>query len=147
MSVLPASLVAPGPGLPVGVYEPGFPHTVTPIASFQAASGVRPRLAVYYSGWNERFWTSFANAARARGAVPVVQLDPVNVSLAAISDGQSDRYLWAYAAAVRAYGHPVILSFGHEMNGTWYSWGRGDQAPRAFVAAWSPCSARRARRT
>jgi hypothetical protein len=29
----------------------------------------------------------------------------------------------AYAAAVRSYQRPVILSFGHEMNGFWYSWG------------------------
>ena len=24
---------------------------------------------------------------------------------------------------MRAYRHPVIISFGHEMNGNWYSWG------------------------
>jgi mannan endo-1,4-beta-mannosidase len=42
----------------------------------------------------------------------------------------------AYAAAVKAYGHPVIFSFGHEMNGDWYSWGSGSQTPEAFVASW-----------
>jgi mannan endo-1,4-beta-mannosidase len=30
----------------------------------------------------------------------------------------------------------VILSFGHEMNGTWYPWGYGHASPAAFVAAW-----------
>ena len=57
------------------------------------------------------------------GAVPLVQLDPTNVSIAAIASGQYDSYLSAYAKAVRAYRRPVILSFGHEMNGYWYSWG------------------------
>jgi hypothetical protein len=30
----------------------------------------------------------------------------------------------------------VIISFGHEMNGTWYSWGWKRQSPADFVAAW-----------
>jgi mannan endo-1,4-beta-mannosidase len=31
---------------------------------------------------------------------------------------------------------PVILSFGAEMNGSWYSWGSGHTRPDVFVAAW-----------
>ncbi len=37
---------------------------------------------------------------------------------------------------MRAYRHPVILSFGHEMNGYWYSWGYRHTSPAMFVAAW-----------
>jgi hypothetical protein len=133
---LPAGLIPPGPGLPVGVYEQGFPHSPGLLGSFQAATGVRPRLAVYYSSWRERFWTSFADAARASGAVPVVQLQPGGVSLGGITAGRWDPYLRAYAAAAKAYGHPVILSFGHEMNGDWYSWGSEHETPEAFVASW-----------
>ena len=47
-----------------------------------------------------------------------------------------DGYLSAYAEAVRAYRHPVILSFGHEMNGIWSPWGYRHTSPEAFVAAW-----------
>jgi hypothetical protein len=50
--------------------------------------------------------------------------------------GAADSYLRSYAAAVAAFGFPVILSFGHEMNGNWYSWGDGHTAPATFVAAW-----------
>jgi len=50
--------------------------------------------------------------------------------------GQLCTYLRSYADAVIAFGHPVILSFGHEMNGTWYSWGYGHPPPATFVAAW-----------
>ena len=50
--------------------------------------------------------------------------------------GRYDGYLSAYAEAVRAYRHPVILSFGHEMNGDWYPWGYRHTSPAAFVAAW-----------
>jgi mannan endo-1,4-beta-mannosidase len=68
--------------------------------------------------------------------VPLVQMDPVGVKVAAIAAGQYDGYLSAYAEAVRAYRHPVILSFGHEMNGNWYSWGYRHTSPAVFVAAW-----------
>jgi hypothetical protein len=135
-SGLPTGLIPPGPGLPVGVYEVGFPHQPGLLGSFRAAAGVSPRLAEYYSGWNERFSTSFATAARASGAVPVVQLQPSGIRLAAITGGRWDGYLRRFATAVKAFGHPVILSFGHEMNGGWYSWGSGHETPQAFVAAW-----------
>ncbi|MBV9206567.1 MAG: hypothetical protein JO037_14520 [Actinobacteria bacterium] len=68
--------------------------------------------------------------------MPLVQLDPLRTSVAAIAAGRYDNYLSTYAKAVRAYGHPVILSFGHEMNGYWYSWGYTHTSPSVFVAAW-----------
>ena len=91
---------------------------------------------MYYSGWFVPFQTSFATTAASNGAVPLVQMDPTGVSIAEIAAGKYDGYLSAYAEAVRAYGHPVILSFGHEMNGTWYQWGYGQTRPADFVAAW-----------
>jgi mannan endo-1,4-beta-mannosidase len=68
--------------------------------------------------------------------VPLVQIDPDNTSVASIASGHYDGYLDTYARAVRSYRHPVILSFGHEMNGYWYSWGYKHTSPPTFVAAW-----------
>jgi mannan endo-1,4-beta-mannosidase len=70
------------------------------------------------------------------GAVPLVQMDPENISVAAIASGHYDGYLTSYAEAVRHYHYPVIVSFGHEMNGDWYSWGYKRTSPATFVAAW-----------
>ncbi len=129
-------------GLPVapesylGLYAPGAPASYSGTTSFTAATGIRPNLAVYYSGWFEPFWTSFAVVAAQHGAVPLVQLNPRGASVAAIAAGQYDTYLRTYAEAVRGYGHPVILSFGHEMNGQWYPWGFRHTSPTLFVAAW-----------
>jgi len=120
----------------LGVYAAGVPHTYAGVSAFTAATGVAPRLVVYYSGWLEPFQTSFAATAAEHGAVPLVQMNPDNVSVAAIAAGQYDAYLISYAKAVRAYGKPVILSLGHEMNGTWYSWGYRRTSPVTFVAAW-----------
>ncbi len=120
----------------VGVYEPDAPTGWSQVTEFAGATGVKPRIAVYYSPWNDPFATSFAQTARDHGAYVLVQLQPNGVTLASIASGRSDAYLSAYAADVVAFGHPVILSFGHEMNGGWYSWGEGHASPAAFVAAW-----------
>jgi mannan endo-1,4-beta-mannosidase len=120
----------------LGLYAPGVPASYAGVTAFARSASVRPNVASYYSGWRESFWTSFAVTARQHGAVPLVQIDPTGISLAAIASGRYDRYLSSYARAVRAYGQPVILSFGHEMNGYWYSWGFRHTPAAVFVAAW-----------
>ena len=91
---------------------------------------------VYYSGWHEPFKVAFARTAANEGAVPLVQMNPTRTKIAAIAAGKYDNYLSTYANAVRSYHHQVILSFGHEMNGFWYSWGYTHTSPAVFVAAW-----------
>jgi mannan endo-1,4-beta-mannosidase len=120
----------------VGLYSPDAPASYAGITSFTMATRVRPNLVSYYSGWLEPFWTSFAIAAARHGAVPLVQLNPSGVSVADIASGEYDNYLTSYAEAVRSYRDPVILSFGHEMNGQWYPWGFRHTSPAVFVAAW-----------
>jgi hypothetical protein len=120
----------------LGLYPEGVPSSYAGTRSFTADTGVRPDTVVYYSGWLEPFQASFASTASRSGAVPLVQINPGGVSIAAIAYGQYDVYLRQYAAAVHRYGHPVILSFGHEMNGYWYSWAGTHTAPATFVSAW-----------
>jgi mannan endo-1,4-beta-mannosidase len=120
----------------LGLYAPGAPDSYTGVAAFTAATGVKPTLVPYYSGWFEPFRARFARAVSDNGAVPLVQLDPDGVSIAAIASGRYDGYLRTYAQAVRAYRRPVIVSFGHEMNGDWYPWGYKKTSPAVFVAAW-----------
>jgi hypothetical protein len=124
------------PGSYIGVYVPGVPQSYTGVRAFTTMTGVRPGVVVYYSGWGEPFQARFAAVAAKHGAVPLVQIDPTAVSLTAIASGRYDAYLSSYAAAVKAFGGRVILSFGHEMNGPWYSWGYGHVSPAIFVAAW-----------
>jgi hypothetical protein len=120
----------------VGLYQRDSPRSYAGINDFARATGTQPNLVSYYSSWREPFHSGFARAAARHGAVPLVQINPDHVSLAAIAAGGYDSYLRSYAAAVRSYGRPVIVSFGHEMNGSWYSWGYRHTAPATFVAAW-----------
>jgi hypothetical protein len=120
----------------LGVYEPGSPPAYERIAGFALAAGRQPNLAGYYSGWAEPFASSFARRVSKHGIIPYVQIDPTYASVSAIAAGAYDLYLRAYADSVRDFGHAVVIGFGHEMNGNWYSWGYGHVAPSTFVAAW-----------
>jgi hypothetical protein len=125
-----------GPVSYVGVYESGAPNSYAGINQFAQAIGRQPNLVSYYSAWLEPFQRDFAASAEKHGAVTLVQIDARNISLTSIANGQYDSYLQNYATAVKAFGGQVILSFDHEMNGNWYSWGYGHATPTDFVAAW-----------
>jgi hypothetical protein len=126
----------PDPFSYLGVYETGTPPDYNPVAHFAGAVGRQPNMIGYYSGWAEPFATSFAQTIHQRGIIPFVQIDPTYASVAGIAAGDYDGYLRSYAASVRDFGHAVVIGFGHEMNGYWYSWGYRRVPPATFVAAW-----------
>jgi mannan endo-1,4-beta-mannosidase len=132
---LPTQLPAAADGY-LGVYAQGSPLSYAGVTSFRQATGTSPDLAMYYSGWYESFQTSFVKKAAADGAVPLVQIDPSGINVASIASGKYDGYLSSYAVAVKAYHGPVVLGFGHEMNGSWSSWGYTHTSPATFVKAW-----------
>jgi mannan endo-1,4-beta-mannosidase len=103
---------------------------------FEQTTGLKPGIVEIYQAFGQPFPSSWAGTLLARGILPLIQLNPHLVTLEAIAAGRYDRYLSQYAAAVRALGGPVGLSFGHEMNGTWYWWGYRHVLPAVFVAAW-----------
>jgi mannan endo-1,4-beta-mannosidase len=124
----------------LGVYVKGTPASYDGVTAFANATGARPDLVMYYSGWYVPFPVGFATTVANNGAVPLVQMDPnkegAKISIVGIASGRYDGYLTAYAEAVRNYRHPVILSFGHEMNGSWSPWGYGHTSAQTFVSAW-----------
>jgi glycosyl hydrolase family 26 len=126
----------PQPASYLGVFESGAPPGYQPVARFAQAAGRTPNLAGYYSGWAQPFAARFARLALAHGVIPFVQIDPTFASVKGIADGDYDAYLRSYAASVRAFGHPVVIGFGHEMNAPWYAWGYKHLSPATFVAAW-----------
>jgi hypothetical protein len=132
---LPAQLPTT-PGSYLGAFAHGLPTSTRQLNAFASATGNKFDVVTYYSGWYESFQRQFADTAAANGQVPLVQMNPDGISVAAIAHGKSDAYLSQYALAVKAYRGPVILSFGHEMNGTWYAWGYTNTDPKVFVAAW-----------
>jgi mannan endo-1,4-beta-mannosidase len=120
----------------LGIYQRGLTSSFTGVDQFARAIGRQPNLVSSYSAWGSPFQAGFAVSAARRGAVPLVQINPGRVRLPAIASGQYDPYLRRFAAAVRTYRMPVVIGFGHEMNGWWYPWGYHHASPASFVAAW-----------
>ena len=105
------------------------------LPQFAKAAGTRPSIIEYYEGFLTPLDLRRATLIYNSGAFPVVQWDP-RVSVAAIANGRYDGYLRRTARAVAASRCPLALSFGHEMNGSWYPWGFQHIEPAVFVAAW-----------
>jgi hypothetical protein len=120
----------------LGVYEPGEIGNYQNVVNFGNAVGRQPNLVLYYTTLSTPFQTAFADTAYQHGAVTFVELNPGQAKMAAVASGRDDSELRAFAAQVRAYGHPVILSFAPEANGDWYQWGYGHTPPGTWVAAW-----------
>jgi mannan endo-1,4-beta-mannosidase len=133
----PALTPASTEGAPfTGVFETNALSSFSLVREFAAATGAHPQVVASYNGWWVPFNTALAGDEHAIGATPLVQIDPQGINVAWIASGRYDTYLRSFAAAVKTFGHPVILSFGHEMNGGWYGWGDGRTKPSVFISAW-----------
>jgi serine/threonine protein kinase len=127
-------LVAAEPSY-LGVRVPG-PPTYRSVAEFGKAANKLPNLVEYVTSWTKPFPTSFSSTLFKHGVLSLIQIEPGEASLAAIAAGDYDGYLRAYADSARDFGHQVIVSFGHDMNGTRHPWGYSHTPASTFVAAW-----------
>ena len=107
-----------------------------PVSEFKDVIGITPGIVENWQPFGQPFPASWAGTLLAQGILPLIQIDPRLVTLGDIAAGRYDPYLSQYAAAVRALGAPVGLSFGNEMNGSWNPWGYRHVPPGVFVAAW-----------
>lgn len=130
-----------------GLYVPDFPGSTSTLDSVQASVDRRPGYVMWYVHWAGPYSSLNAGdlaAVQARGATPVITWmsdDPTGATTitdAQVAAGAYDSYIRAWAEGLRAFGHPVLLRFDHEMNGNWYGWAPGVNAntPASFVAAW-----------
>jgi membrane-bound metal-dependent hydrolase YbcI (DUF457 family) len=128
----------------VGAYLPKADQDPSLIDSFAKRVGRTPVIVSSYKRWQSPpFVPSELRAVWRRGAVPLVSWEPWTLAgrgfpLSAIADGRYDGYLRRAAQAAAAWGKPILLRFAHEMNGTWYPWGRGrpGNTPGIYKAAW-----------
>jgi hypothetical protein len=127
---------APAAPLRFGLYESSN--------NAQYAFPVTPAYAIQYYGWYEPFQTADAQAAWNAGTETFAELqtcgNPCNAStsvpITSVINGTYDSYLVRFAEAVAAFGHPVLLTFDHEMNGAWYPWGDTTITPAQWISAW-----------
>ncbi|HUZ55539.1 MAG TPA: glycosyl hydrolase [Streptosporangiaceae bacterium] len=111
------------------------------LASYNTLIGVKPQIIEFYNKFRKPFGSWEAKQAVDAGEIPLIQLNPKDVSVKQIADGVWNRHLTNYALAVRKFGCTILLSFGHEMNGWWYPWGqepapKPSTSPTDFIRAW-----------
>lgn len=126
----PASLRPPLIGVAPG---PPWDRKLT---RFIHATGVHPQIVAQYLPFGDPYNPARACRVARAGGELLIQWDPMRISLHRIASGEWDNYITRFARDVRAAQLPVVLSFGHEMNGNWYPWGYTHVSPRTFIAAW-----------
>jgi beta-mannanase len=139
---------APAPAtLRFGVGTPGGPFAAAELDEVASLAGEAPSIILSYKDFNQAPPLAELDAVRARGAVTLLTWEPwawgggtdqPAYTLDNIAAGNFDARLSEWGRSLAAWGHPVMLRFGHEMNGNWYPWseqvngnGSGD-----YVAAW-----------
>ena len=130
-------------------------HDVSPadVASYEDTIGGKTAWIYFSHNWFEsrQFPAATCQWIRDLGKIPYIRLmlrsdvdqkhAEKKFSLAKIVRGEFDSDLRAWAQAARTYGSPILVEWGTEPNGDWFSWngrwngGAGD-GPKRYVAAY-----------
>jgi hypothetical protein len=142
----PATTAPPlGSGFLTGVVEPTKGGTLPTVDAFATAMGRPPEIVAVFTSFAQPFPAVEVAAIRARGAIPLVTLEPwpnapgvacttdVGTCLRA---GTFDGVAQAWATAAADGGQRLLLRFAHEPNLRHYPWGLGKVAPIDYVEAW-----------
>lgn len=138
------SSAGPGASLPVPFPPPGKvflglqtnfgPFDLAPVDAFSSATHHQPSALQFSQGWaTDQFNPTMFDRAVARGMLPILSWEPwdyrarssgqqPNYRLSAITSGVYDTYIRSWAQGIAALPYPVVVRFGHEMNGFWYPW-------------------------
>ncbi len=109
--------------------------TYDALTNFTQMTGKHLAVVAFGNFWgDEAFPTKTLHILDAYGAIPLIFWSPWDkpyneekkvpdrFSLRSILAGHWDRYIDSWADAARAYGKPMLVSWGLEMNGTWFPW-------------------------
>ena len=141
-----------------GVYpggRSGEEDDLTPadVASYEEAVGREVAWVYFSNNWyrSRAFPQETAAWIRDRGALPFIRLmlrsspetyeQEEMFALEAILRGDFDDDLRSWGASARAFGTPLIVEWGTEANGDWFSWngrwnGGAEEGPRRFRDAY-----------
>ena len=126
-----------GTRLALGVWT-GQPWDPGALQALANKIGGTPAVYMTYIGWDRTFHREDEQAIANLGAAHVVTWEPKGYTLRSIANGDHDAFVRAWAKGAASWGKTIYLRPMHEMNGDWYSWGRGVGGNTAadFVNAW-----------
>jgi beta-mannanase len=146
----PVHLIVPSEGAYTGAYidfgDSEDQVTFEQIEAFEKAVGKHQAIIASSSYWGEQtFPLHNLEIIGRHHAIPLVywspwdkpyqqDLGPDRFSLSSVVAGKWDAYIDSWAAQAKAFGRPLFVAWGLEMNGTWFPWsgyfyGGGDELP------------------
>lgn len=128
----------------VGVFREGAPRNMNFITQFEAQTGKKPAMVMWYQDWAQVFPAADVEKVSAYGAVPHIVWEPWywgesdKVKLKDIINGKWDDYILSWARAIAQYKKPIFLRVGHEFNISDYPWGivHNDKDPQVYIRAY-----------
>jgi hypothetical protein len=144
----------------LGAYDSLVPATLEGVVALERTLGTTLPLIHSYTAWgdrpDQRFPLRLVTAIWSIGSVPMVTWEPWLTDfensrhshlplrderdrhgLAAVARGDYDFYVDAWAADAAAFGKPLFVRMGHEMNDPYrYPWGPQNNTKEEFIAAW-----------
>ncbi len=104
------------------------------IEQFEKNVGKHQAIIAFSSFWGEQTFPSHnLDIISRHGSMPLIYWSPWDrpyeqdkgpdrFNLHAILSGQWDAYIDMWATSAKKFGHPLFVSWGLEMNGTWFPW-------------------------
>lgn len=141
--LMPTGALARVPHVSLGAYIPHADETPSLIESFDTQVGWNPVIVSSFKTFDQApVYLPQLRGIRAQDAVPMITWEPQTsaggrIRLGKIADGSYDGYLSDAAREAVAWGKPLLIRFGQEMNGAWYPWSPAfGNSARDYVAAW-----------
>jgi hypothetical protein len=140
-----------GAWIPAALDDPRMARPADPLGQFEARAGKGVSILQRWEHWGlnggDTFDTKWLRRVAASGAYPMltwVPWDPTVPELAGqtgflmrdIAAGAHDKYILDRAEEISEWDGPIFIRFAQEMNGTWYPWGKHQNSPEEFIAAW-----------
>ena len=89
------------------------------LALRQSQLGRQMRILHLYFNWTDGLLDTIGVVPE--GCIPMFSWSPLP-AYTSVTDGSQDALIRAQARAVKAYGKPLFLRWGWEMNGNWFPW-------------------------
>jgi hypothetical protein len=141
-------------GVGTDTHDPTEHDVTSPdVARYEQAIGAKAAWVYFANNWFEsrKFPVAMCKWIRDLGKIPYVRLmlrsdvDQLHgektFSLQKIIAGEFDVDLRAWARDAKAFGSPILIEWGTEPNGNWFSWngkwnGGAGEGPKRYIAAY-----------
>ncbi|MGA2142350.1 MAG: glycosyl hydrolase [Brevinematales bacterium] len=105
--------------------------------------GKKPAIVMWYIDWHTGFPGTYCELLNSKGYMPHIVWEAWydgklnSIRLADILGGKWDDYIRNWGKAAGEYGKPLMVRWGHEMNGNWYPWSgsQNGNSPETYIKA------------